>query len=634
MPLLTFDRLELAYGHWPLLDGASLVIEAGERIGLIGRNGTGKSSLLKVIAGINPPDAGDVWRKPALKLAYVPQEPQFEPGHTVFEAVAEGVGEAQRLLAEYHAAAHRVAEGDMDAFEDLERLSHELEIHDAWRLNSRVEETLQRLGLDADREVDTLSGGQKKRVALARALVTDPELLLLDEPTNHLDFAAIEWLESLLNDFKGALLFITHDRRFLDNVANRIIELDRGQLREYQGNFTAYQAKKAEQLEIEAVHNRKFDKFWKQEEIWIRKGVQARRCRDEGRVRRLEALRLTREARMGRTGQVGFQIDSGERSGKVVAELEHVTYGYDDRVLIRDFSTTVLRGDKLGLLGPNGAGKTTLIRLILGDLKPQSGTVKQGTKLEVAYFDQFRNQLNDDATLIDTISPGSDFVEIGGQKKHVISYLEDFLFPAERARAKVSALSGGERNRLLLARLFARPANLLVLDEPTNDLDIDTLELLEQLLQDYSGTVLIVSHDRTFLDNVVTQSIVFEGDGKLTEIVGGYADWRAWKQRQRSAAPEAERAAAPRVSTQSAPAKPASKNKLSYKEARELEALPVQIQTLESEQARIAAQLADPALYQSGSPDTAALHARSEAIESELLDALGRWEVLEAKAGG
>ena len=382
--------------------------------------------------------------------------------------------------------------------------------------------------------VETLSGGLKKRVALARALVTDPELLLLDEPTNHLDFSAIDWLESLLNDFKGALLFITHDRRFLDNVSNRIIELDRGQLREYQGNFTAYQAKKAEQLEIEAVHNRKFDKFWKQEEIWIRKGVQARRCRDEGRVRRLEALRLTREARIGHTGQVGFQIDSGERSGKIVAEMENISYGYDDRVLIRDFTGTLLRGDKLGLLGPNGAGKTTLIRLILGDLKPQSGTIKQGTKLEVAYFDQFRNQLNDDATLIDTIAPGSDFVEIGGQRKHVISYLEDFLFPAERSRAKVSALSGGERNRLLLARLFARPANLLVLDEPTNDLDIDTLELLEQLLQDYSGTVLIVSHDRTFLDNVVTQSIVFEGDGKLTEIVGGYADWQAWKAEQQA----------------------------------------------------------------------------------------------------
>ncbi|MFZ3042503.1 MAG: ATP-binding cassette domain-containing protein [Thiobacillus sp.] len=631
MPLLTFDRLELAYGHWPLLDGASLVVEAGERIGLIGRNGTGKSSLLKIIAGINPPDAGDIWRKPALKLAYVPQEPQFEPGHTVFEAVAEGVGEAQKLLAEYHAVAHAMAEGDETVYADFERLSHELELADAWRINSRVEETLQRLGLDADRAVEALSGGLKKRVALARALVTDPELLLLDEPTNHLDFSAIEWLESLLKDFKGALLFITHDRRFLDNVANRIVELDRGQLREYQGNFTAYQAKKAEQMEIEAVHNRKFDKFWKQEEVWIRKGVQARRCRDEGRVRRLEALRLTREARMGRAGQVGFQIDAGDRSGKVVAELEHVTYGYDDRILIRDFSGTLLRGDKLGLLGPNGAGKTTLIRLILGELEPQSGKIRQGTKLEVAYFDQFRNQLNDDATLIDTISPGSDFVEIGGQKKHVISYLEDFLFPAERARAKVSALSGGERNRLLLARLFARPANLLVLDEPTNDLDIDTLELLEQLLQEYSGTVLIVSHDRTFLDNVVTQSVVFEGDGKLTEIVGGYADWQAWKAQQAKAAQQPAGAKAP--STTASP-KPAAKSSLSYKEARELEALPVQIQALEAEQETLAARLADPALYQDRPQEAAALHARTEAIEAELLDGLGRWEALEAKQAG
>jgi ATP-binding cassette subfamily F protein uup len=633
MPLLTFDRLELAYGHWPLLDGASLVIDAGERIGLIGRNGTGKSSLLKIIAGINPPDAGELWRKPALKLAYVPQEPQFEPGHTVFEAVAEGVGAAQTLLAQYHAVAHAMAEGDETVYADFERLSHELEVADAWRLNSRVEEALQRLSLDADRAVDTLSGGLKKRVALARALVTDPELLLLDEPTNHLDFAAIEWLEGLLNDFKGALLFITHDRRFLDNVANRIIELDRGSLREYQGNFTAYQAKKAEQLEVEAVHNRKFDKFWKQEEIWIRKGVQARRCRDEGRVRRLEALRLTREARINQTGQVGFQIDAGDRSGKVVAELEHVTYGYDNRVLIRDFSTTILRGDKLGLLGPNGAGKTTLIRLILGDLQPQSGKIKQGTKLEVAYFDQFRNQLNDEATLIDTISPGSDFVEIGGQRKHVISYLEDFLFPPERARAKVSALSGGERNRLLLARLFARPANLLVLDEPTNDLDIDTLELLEQLLQEYSGTVLIVSHDRTFLDNVVTQSIVFEGDGKLTEIVGGYADWLAWRQRQQRAASEsAQAAASSRAAAQPAPAKAAPRSKLSYKEARELEALPAQLEALEAEQAQIAARLADPELYRSSPQEAATLQARSEAIEAELLDALARWEMLEAKA--
>ncbi|MCL5061425.1 MAG: ATP-binding cassette domain-containing protein [Candidatus Thermoplasmatota archaeon] len=645
MPLLTFDRLELAYGHWPLLDGASLVVEAGERIGLIGRNGTGKSSLLKIIAGESRPDAGEVWRTPGLKLACVPQEPQFQAGHSVFEAVAEGVGAAQTLLAEYHAVAHAMAEGDETVFADFERLSHELEMADAWRLNSRVEETLQRLSLDADAAVETLSGGLKKRVALARALVTDPELLLLDEPTNHLDFSAIEWLETLLKDYRGALLFITHDRRFLDNVANRIVELDRGTLREYQGNFSAYQAKKAEQLEVEAVHNRKFDKFWKQEEAWIRKGVEARRTRNEGRVRRLETLRRTREARIAHAGQVGFQIDAGERSGKVVAELDHVSYGYDDRVLssgdtvpgasragdiIRDFSTTILRGDKLGLLGPNGVGKTTLIRLILGELQPQSGWIRQGTKLEVAYFDQFRNQLDDEATLIDTISPGSDYVEIGGQKKHVISYLEDFLFPAERARAKVSALSGGERNRLLLARLFARPANLLVLDEPTNDLDIDTLELLEQLLQDYGGTVLIVSHDRAFLDNVVTQAIVFEGEGRLTEIVGGYADWQAWKQQQR--APEPARTVSPKAADQPEAAKPAPKSKLSYKEARELEALPAQLGALEAEQAQIAERLADPALYQSSPQEAAALHARSEAIEAQLLEALARWEALEAKA--
>ncbi|MEW5967182.1 MAG: ATP-binding cassette domain-containing protein [Pseudomonadota bacterium] len=629
MPLLTFDRLELAYGHHPLLDGASLVIEAGERIGLIGRNGTGKSSLLKIIAGDSQPDAGEVWRAPGLRLAYVPQEPVFRPGHSVFEAVAEGVGAAQTLLAQYHAVAHAMAEGDETVYADFERLSHELEAADAWRLNSRVEETLQRLSLDADAAVETLSGGLKKRVALARALVTDPELLLLDEPTNHLDFSAIEWLETLLNDYRGALLFITHDRRFLDNVANRIIELDRGQLREYLGNFSAYQLKKAEQLEVEAVHNRKFDKFWKQEEAWIRKGVEARRTRNEGRVRRLEALRRTREARIAHAGQVGFQLDAGERSGKVVAELDHVGYGYDGRTLIHDFSATILRGDKLGLLGPNGAGKTTLIRLILGDLKPQAGWIKQGTKLEVAYFDQFRNQLDDNATLVDTISPGSDYVEIGGQKKHVISYLEDFLFPAERSRAKVSALSGGERNRLLLARLFARPANLLVLDEPTNDLDIDTLELLEQLLQDYAGTVIIVSHDRAFLDNVVTQSIVFEGEGRLTEIVGGYADWQAW--RQRRAAETAKPGAKPASARPTPAAQLPAKSRLSYKEARELEGLPARIAALEAEQAGIAAKLSDPALYQTDPQAATTLQARTEAIEAELLDALARWEALEAK---
>jgi ATP-binding cassette subfamily F protein uup len=549
----------------------------------------------------------------------------------VFEAVAAGVGAAQALLAAYHALAHAMAEGDETVYAEFARLSQELEAADAWRLNSRVEETLQRLELDADVAVETLSGGLKKRVALARALVAEPDLLLLDEPTNHLDFSAIEWLEGLLNDYRGALVFVTHDRRFLDNVANRIVELDRGQLREYQGNFSAYQLKKAEQLEVEAVHNRKFDKFWKQEEAWIRKGVEARRTRNEGRVRRLEALRRTREARIGHAGQVGFQLDAGERSGKIVAELDHVCYGYGERILVDDFSATILRGDKLGLLGPNGVGKTTLIRLILGELKPQSGVIKQGTKLEVAYFDQFRNQLDDEATLVDTIAPGSDYVEIAGQKKHVISYLEDFLFPAERARAKVGALSGGERNRLLLARLFARPANLLVLDEPTNDLDIDTLELLEQLLQDYAGTVIVVSHDRAFLDNVVTQSIVFEGGGRLLEIVGGYADWQAWKTRRIEAT--AARPAAVK-SRSAAAASPAPKAKLSFKEARELEALPAQIEALEAEQARVSARLADPALYQSNPEEVRVLHGRSEQIDSELLAALARWEGLEAKAAG
>jgi ATP-binding cassette subfamily F protein uup len=635
MPYLTLDRVSLAFGHWPLLDGAALVIDKGERVGLIGRNGAGKSSLLKILSGQIAPDDGVVWRMPHLRLAFVPQEPTFASGHSVFEAVAEGAGPARDLLAAYHVAAHAAAGGDAAALAELARLSHELEVHDAWRLNSRVEETIARLSLDADARVDTLSGGTRKRVALARALASEPELLLLDEPTNHLDFTAIEWLETLLADFPGALLFVTHDRTFLDRVANRIVELDRGQLRQYQGNFSAYQTRKAEQLEVEAAQNRKFDKFWKQEEVWIRKGIEARRTRNEGRVLRLEALRRERAARRERLGQVGFALATGERSGQMIAEFFDVSHGYGGKTLIRDFSTRILRGDKLGLIGPNGAGKTTLIKLILGEIEPDQGRVKRGTRQEVAYFDQFRNQLNDEATLIDTISPGSDYVEIGGQRKHVIGYLEEFLFPAERARAKVSALSGGERNRLLLARLFARPANILVLDEPTNDLDIETLELLEQLLQDYAGTVILVSHDRAFLDNVVTQSIVFAGSvdnpGKLLEIPGGYADWLAWRARQAADAVPSPKPAAPRPAPPPPAARP-KKTGLTYKEQKELDTLPGQISALEDEQAGLAARLADPAVY-ADHVRSAELHTRTAAIEETLLDLLARWEELEARAG-
>ncbi len=628
MPLAILDKLELAYGHWPLLDGASLVIDSGERIGLIGRNGTGKSSLMKILAGESRPDAGEVWRKPGLRLAHVPQEPRFSPGHSVFEAVAEGVGEAQALLAAYHAVVHRLAEGDASVHDELARLTHELEAADAWRLNQKVEEVLARLDLPADALVESLSGGQKKRVALARALAGDPELLLLDEPTNHLDFAAIEWLEELLRNFSGALFFITHDRRFLDAVANRIVELDRGLLREYAGNFSAYQAKKAEQLEVEAAQNRKFDKFWKQEEAWIRKGIEARRTRNEGRVRRLEELRRSRAARREQLGQVGLQLDSGERSGKVVAELENISYAIPGRTLIRDFSATILRGDKIGLLGPNGAGKTTLIKLVLGELQPDSGRIKRGTNLQVAYFDQFRNVLDDAATLIDTISPGSDYVEIAGQKTHVIGYLEQFLFPPERARARVSALSGGERNRLLLARLFARPANVLVLDEPTNDLDIDTLELLEQLLQDYAGTVILVSHDRAFLDNVVTASIAFEGEGRLAYVAGGYEDWK----RERAARVPPAAADAKSAARPAATEARREKRKLGYREQRELEAIPGNIRVLEQEQADLQARLADPATYQQPGSDVTSMNARLEEIETALLELLERWEALEKNA--
>ena len=532
MPLLSVSQGCLAYGDVPLLDHVDFQIDTGERVALIGRNGTGKSSLLAAIAGLRPLDDGTLWRAPDLRITYVAQEPEFEPGASVFDAVVGGLGEQSRLLAAYHDLSHRLPDmADAErpaALDELARLQHELEATDAWQQNALAERVIAEFHLNPDACVDDLSGGQKKRVALARGLVCEPDVLLLDEPTNHLDIAAIDWLENLLLVRNVALLFITHDRRFLDRLATRIVELDRGHLSSYPGSFTQYQERKAQRLHEEALEQERADKLLAQEEIWIRKGVEARRTRAQFRVQRLDQLRAQRAARRNQQGQVSMRVDSGESSGALVAELINVSKAYDGRKIIDDFSGRIMRGDRVGLIGPNGAGKTTMLRLILGEIEPDSGTVRRGTKQQVAYFDQFRTALDPEAPLHEVISPGSDYVDVGGHRTHVMTYLSDFLFSPQRARSPVKSLSGGERNRLLLARLFARPANILVLDEPTNDLDIDTLELLESLLQDYSGTILLVSHDRSFLDNVVTQVIAAEGEGRWREFIGGYSDWAAW----------------------------------------------------------------------------------------------------------
>jgi ATP-binding cassette subfamily F protein uup len=637
MSLISVEKACLAFGHHALLDNVDFALEPGEVVGLIGRNGAGKSSLLKGIAGVITLDDGRINTKGDVRVAYVAQEPELNPDDTVFDAVAAGLGELKALLREYHHVTQQLTQPDADhaaALSRMETLQHELEARDGWQFDALIATTLSHLDLKPDTLIRELSGGWKKRVALARALAAKPDVLLLDEPTNHLDVSAIEWLEGLLKNFSGSVLLITHDRRFLDNVATRIVELDRGILRSYPGSFTAYQVRKAEEMAIEEEQNRIFDKFHAQEEVWIRKGIEARRTRNEGRVRRLEAIRRERSARRERVGQVNFQLDAGERSGKLVAELEHVSKGFEGRTLIKDFTTRILRGDKIGLIGPNGAGKTTLLKLILGQLEADSGSIKQGSKLEIAYFDQFREQLDEDTSVADIISQGNDFVEIGGVKKHVMSYLEDFLFSPQRARSPVRSLSGGERNRLLLARLFTRPANVLVLDEPTNDLDIDTLELLEDVIAQYSGTVFLVSHDRAFLDNVVTQVIAFEGNGQLEEYPGGYQDWIDTKARM--AAMQGENtskttAAAGKPSPQAKTDKQRSNRKLSYNETRELAALPEEIATLENEQAVLNQQLLDPNCYRDTPKEAIAWQQRIEAIDELLLEKLARWEELEAK---
>ena len=627
MPLATFESVSLAYGHVPLLDHVDLVIEPGSRTGLIGRNGTGKSSLLRILAGQAAADDGRVWRQPGLRIGVVAQEPELDPAHTVFEATIAGLGELSALLADYHAALKALEHStDDSALAHLHSAQEALERRDGWRIEQRVETVLTKLNLPSEVKVQALSGGMRKRVALARALADEPDLLVLDEPTNHLDLDSILWLEQTLLDLPGAVFFVTHDRAFLDRVANVIVELDRGRLSSYPGNFTEYERRKAEQLAIEAVNNQKFDKLLAQEEVWIRKGIEARRTRNEGRVRRLERLRVERAQRRERIGSANLNVTEGERSGQLVAELEGVSKAFGERVVVRDFSGRILRGDKIGLIGPNGIGKSTLIKLILGELAPDAGTVRLGSKLSVAYFDQFRTALDEEATVADTIAPGSDYVEIGGARKHIMTYLADFLFPSERARAPVKALSGGERNRLLLARLFSQPANLLVLDEPTNDLDIDTLELLEALLQDYPGTVLMVSHDRVFLDNVITDYIAPAGDGRWMRNPGGYAEWKRFTEAR---AAQSRPAAAAKASAAPAREKAPRARKLGYKETRELEALPGRIEGLEKEQAQIAQRLADGSLYRTAPVEAKALSERHAAIDEELLACLARWEELE-----
>jgi ATP-binding cassette subfamily F protein uup len=607
MPLLTLLRAELAFGTHPLLDRAELTLDAGERIGLIGRNGTGKSSLLEVIAGRATLDDGEIQRSAGLRVVSVRQEPELPLAPTLRESLA--------------------------LWCELDSVSDE---RARWRIDARLVEYLHRFGLDGVTAPATLSGGERKRAALAAALALEPQLLLLDEPTNHLDIDAIERLEQLLLDGPAAIV-VTHDRTFLDRVATRIVELDRGTLRSYAGNFAAYERRKAEQLADEAIAHHKFDKFWAQEEVWIRKGVEARRTRNEGRVKRLEQLRREREARRERLGNVKLDVELGERSGKLVAELERVTRRYGDRTVVRDLDLRVMRGDRIGLIGPNGVGKSTLLRLILGELPPDAGNVRLGSQLSVAYFDQLRAQLDPDATVAATVSPNSDWVGEGDRRRHVVSYLGDFLFPAHRADSPVRMLSGGERNRLLLARLFARPANVLVLDEPTNDLDIESLELLEQTLQDYAGTLLLVSHDRTFLDNIVTQVLAPEGDGRWREYVGGYSDWlrqRPASSTSPASAGEVARAGegSARPSPQPSPAKAGEgAKKLSYKENRELDQLPARIEALEAEQKSLTEAMGSADYHRRGGEQMRKDAARAAELERELEVAFERWAELDAK---
>lgn len=638
MALLSFTDVSLAFGLNPLLDKVSFQLDRGERVCLIGRNGTGKSSLMRLVTGEQPADEGERWFAPGLKIGQLPQELPEAGSATVYEVVAAGLEGVGELLAEYHA----LVTGEMGDAElaKLEKVQSQLESKDGWRLDQLVQTTLTRLGLPEDKTMAELSGGWRRRVLLAQALVAEPDVLLLDEPTNHLDIHTIAWLEDVLLDFRGAVLFITHDRQFLQALATRILELDRGQLIDWQGDYRSFLEHKEQQLEAEATANALFDKKLAQEEVWIRQGIKARRTRNEGRVRALKAMREERAQRVARQGKASFQLETAEASGKRVIELEKVSFAWpEQRPLIRDLTTYVQRGDRIGLIGNNGSGKSTLLKIMLGQLQPSSGSVKHGTKLEVAYFDQLRDQLDLEKTVIDNLSEGRDFIEIDGKQRHVISYLGDFLFSPERTRTPVKALSGGERARLLLARLFSKPANVLVLDEPTNDLDVETLELLEEVLDGFKGTVLLVSHDRAFLDNVVTSSLVFEGGGNVREYVGGYADWlrqggrvemlAEWGDDVETSAQQPE----PLVEAAPPAAATPAKVKLSYKMQRELDELPALLEKLETELQALQDQVSDASFYQLPHEQTAPVLAALENKQAELDKTLEHWAELEEMAG-
>ncbi|MDW7548347.1 ATP-binding cassette ATPase Uup [Pseudoalteromonas peptidolytica] len=633
MDLIRIAKAQLAFGSHPILDQADAVIESGERVCIVGRNGAGKSTLLKVLDDQVQLDDGEINRVGGLKVSRLEQDPPKGANGSVFDYVANGLPDVAELLIEFHEISEKLQTNQSDKLmTTLERLTQRLESEDAWRFESRIKQVLSQLQLDANMRLEELSGGWLRKVALAKALVSDPDLLLLDEPTNHLDMQSVIWLEQFLKEFKGGIVFISHDRAFIRSMATRILDLDRGQLVSYPGNYAQYLEQKAHDLKVEEQQNALFDKKLAEEEAWIRQGIKARRTRNEGRVRALKALRVERKQRIEQQGKTDFNIETAERSGKLVFEAKHLNKAFQQKVIVKDFSTLVMRGDRIGLVGPNGAGKTTLLKMLFGDISSDSGSVKQGVNLEVAYFDQYREKLDEEATVQDNVAEGKQEVMMGGRSRHVLGYLQDFLFPPARARTPVKALSGGEKNRLLLAKLFLKPSNIIVLDEPTNDLDIETLELLEEILNQYQGTVLVVSHDREFIDNTCGSVWAFEGEGQVTEIVGGYSDFELYQQKrdqQRKDAQKVDQEKQQTAPLKKAPATTRS-NKLSYKLKLELESLPSKVEELEEAVNTQQALVSDPDFFKQDQQTThEALNQLTE-LESKLEAAFERWEELEA----